>query len=193
MADRYASDPQRSSSWTYTQSDVDTLREQIEQDEAGKRRWLLLLLLLTATALVGAIIWLSTNFALYSSSESEKQRLADENASLKAQLGKCQKELASYVDKEKKQEEAVAKAKESVTRMLPGALGGVNVPAFARQVYESPSSRVEMDSVPPSMLFKNWRATNDTGGTDVYTLVGGNIGGKWVVYSNLIARQSTSQ
>ena len=193
MADKYASDPQRGSSWTYTQSDVDTLREQIEQDEAAKRRWLLLLLLITVAALVGTIIWLSTNYALYSSSESEKQRLADENASLKTQLSKSQKDLSGYLEKEKKQEEAVTKAKESVTKLLPGALGGINVPQFARQVYESPNSRLEIDSVPPSMLFKNWRATNDAGGTDVYTLVGGNIGGKWVIYSNLIARQSTGQ
>jgi hypothetical protein len=193
MADKYESDPQRGSSWTYTQSDVDTLREQIEQDEAAKRRWLLLLLLITAAALVGTIIWLSTNYALYSSSESEKQQLADENAGLKSQLNKAQKDLSGYMDKEKKQEEAVAKAKESVTKLLPGALGGVNVPQFAHQVYESPNSRIEMDSVPPSSLFKNWRMTNDAGGTDVYTLVGGNIGGKWVIYSNLIARQSASQ
>lgn len=192
MADRHSSDPQRSS-WTYTQSDVDTLREQIEQDEAAKRRWLLLLLLLTSAALVGLIIWMATNYALYSSSESEKRRLTDENTSLKAQVSKYQKDLSAYADKEKKQEEAIAKAKESVTKMLPGALGGVNVPAFARQVYESPNSRVEMDTVPPSMLFKNWRATNDAGGTDVYTLVGGNVNGKWVIYSNLVAHQAANQ
>jgi type II secretory pathway component PulL len=175
--------------WTYTQNDVDTLREQIEQNEAGKRRWLLLLLLLTAAALVGAIVLLSTSYALYSSSETEKTRLADENASLKSQLAKSEKELTVYIEKEKKQNEAVAKARESIDKMLSSALGGTNVSGFARMVYESPSSRVEMDRIPPSSLFHNWKMQNEAGGTDIYTLVGGNVKGKWVIYSNLIARQ----
>lgn len=176
-------------SWTYTQSDVDNLREQIEQNEAGKRRWLLLLLVITAGSLVGAIVLLSTSYALYSSSESEKTTLANENAALKAQISKCDKDLNAYIEKEKKQNDAVARAQESIDKMLPGALGGVNVSSFAKMVYESPSSRVEMNKVPPSNLFRNWRAQNDAGGTDVYTLVGGNVKGKWVIYSNLIARQ----
>jgi cell division protein FtsB len=177
------------SSWTYTQNDVDTLREQIEQNEAGKRRWLLLLLLITAAALVGAIILLSTSYALYSSSEAEKTKLTDENKNLKSQLGKCEKDLNIYIEKEKKQADAVAKAKESIDKMLSSALGGVNVSSFAKMVYESPDSRVELDKVPPSNLFHNWKVQNDTGGTDVYTLVGGTVKGKWVIYSNLISRQ----
>ncbi len=182
--------PAPRSGWSYTQSDVDTLREHIQETERVKRRWLFLLLLLTAAALVGCIIWLSTNYAMYAASESEKQKFAEENISLKAQLGKSLKELASFVDKEKKQAETVEKAKQSVSQMLPGALGGANVPAFAKMVYESPNSRVEMDTVPPSMLFRNWKMPNESGGVDVYTLVGGNIGGKWVIYSNLISKQA---
>ncbi len=182
--------PAPRSGWTYTQSDVDTLREHIQETERVKRRWLFLLLLLTAAALVGSLVWLSTNFAMHAASEAEKKKFAEENAGLKAQLGKAQKDLAVYVDKEKKQVETVEKAKQSVTQMLPGALGGVNVPAFAKLVYESPSSRVEMESIPPSMLFRNWKMPNESGGVDVYTLVGGNVGGKWVIYSNLISRQA---
>jgi len=177
------------SAWTYTQNDVDTLREQIEQNEAGKRRWLLLLLLVTVAALVGSIILLSTSYALYSSSETEKIRLADENASLKSQLAKSEKELSVYIEKEKKQNDAVAKAKESIDKMLSSALGGANVSGFARMVYESPNRCVELDKIPPSSLFHNWKVQNDAGGTDVYTLVGGNVKGKWVIYSNLISRQ----
>lgn len=177
------------SGWHYTQNDVDTLREQIEQNEAAKRRWLLLMLVVTVGALVGSIVLLSTVYALYSSHESDKDKVVQENTALKSQFDKVQKELAVYQDREQKQAEALAKAKESVTQMLPGALGGVNVSQFARMVYESPESRVEIDRVPPSSLFRNWRATNDSGGTDVYTLVGGFVRGKWVIYSNLISRQ----
>lgn len=184
-----SSNPSTRSSWSYTQNDVDTLREQIEQNEAGKRRWLLLLLVITAGALVGALVLLSTTYALYSSSESAKATLANENAALKSQLSTCEKDLNVYIEQETKQNEAVARAQESVSKMLPGALGGVNVSSFAKMVYESPNSRVEMNRIPPSNLFRNWKAQNESGGTDVYTLVGGNVKGKWVIYSNLIARQ----
>jgi hypothetical protein len=46
-----------------------------------------------------------------------------------------------------------------------------------------------MGKIPPSNLFRNWKAQNESGSTDVYTLVGGNVKGKWVIYSNLISRQ----
>jgi cell division protein FtsB len=182
--------PASRSGWTYNQSDVDTLREHIQETERVKRRWLFLLLLLTAAALVGAIVWLSTNFAMYAASEAEKKNLAEENAGLKAELSKTQKDLAGYVDKEKRQAESVEKARQSVGQMLPGALGGVNVPAFAKMVYDSPNSRVEMGNIPPSTLFRNWKMPSESGGVEVYTLVGGNVGGKWVIYSNLISRQA---
>ena len=174
--------------WHYTQNDVDNLREQIEQNEAAKRRWLLLGLIVAVGALAGALVLLSTTYALYSSGSGEKEQMTRENTALKAQLDGCRNDLAVYQEKEKKQTEAIAKARESVTQMLPGALGGANISQFARQVYDSPDSRVEMDQVPPSSLFRNWRVQNESGGTDVYTLVGGFVRGKWVIYSNLISR-----
>ena len=68
---------------SYTQSDVDTIREQIEQNEAAKRRWLFLALMITVAALVGVVILMSSSYALYSKSESDKRKLSDENAGLK--------------------------------------------------------------------------------------------------------------
>ena len=59
----------------YNQSDVDNIRDQIEQTESAKRRWLFLVLIISIAALAGAIVLLSTNYALYSSSESEKKKL----------------------------------------------------------------------------------------------------------------------
>ena len=63
----------------YGQSDVDTIREQIEQTEAMKRRWLFMAMIVSIAALIGAIVLLSTNYALYSSSESDKKSLVHEN------------------------------------------------------------------------------------------------------------------
>jgi len=77
----------------YGQSDVDTIREQIEQTEAMKRRWLFLAMIISIAALVGAIVLLSTNYALYSSSESDKKKLAQENAALKSRADQTQQQL----------------------------------------------------------------------------------------------------
>ena len=55
-------------------------------------------------------------------------------------------------------------------------------------VHALPNSKVELDSKPPDKLFRNWKVTIG-GATETYTLVGGFVDGKWVVYSNLVARR----
>src|SRR5438552_18286929 len=77
----------------YNQNDVDTIREQILQTEAMKRRWLLLILIVAIAALAGAIALLSTNYALYSSSESSKKKLQEDNASPKSRADQTQQQL----------------------------------------------------------------------------------------------------
>src|SRR4026208_189084 len=79
----------------YGQSDVDTIREQIVQTEAMKRRWLFLVMIVCIAALVGAIVLLTTNYALYSSSESDKKSLVQENAALKSRVDQTQQQLES--------------------------------------------------------------------------------------------------
>src|SRR5213080_4332117 len=83
----------------YNQSDVDNIRAQIEQTESAKRRWLFLILVICIAALVGSIIWLLTNYALYSASESEKKRLTQENAALKQHVDQLQKDLDTKMAK----------------------------------------------------------------------------------------------
>src|SRR5262245_15216563 len=78
---------------SYTQSDVDTIREQIEQNEASKRRWLVLVLLATLAALIGLAVVLSSGYALYTGSLSEKRRLNDENNALKKAGDQCREQL----------------------------------------------------------------------------------------------------
>ena len=176
----------------YTQSDVDTIREQIVQDQAAKRRFLLLVLAVTAAALAGAVVLLSTSYALYAGSESDKQQLVDENTSLKSRLSDCQQQLDAKNAEEENQAQARAEAQSMISTLVPAVLGdsasGGDVARFARIIYNLPQGRIELDRKPPDKIFRNWRVSTDSA-TEVYTLVGGFVDGKWVVYSNMVARR----
>jgi cell division protein FtsB len=188
------SDTRTHNEWavSYNQSDVDNIRDQIEQTESAKRRWVFLVLVIAIAALVGAIVLLSTSYALYSSSESEKKKLIQENAALKLRADQTQQQLDSKNLQETKEAEARAEAQAKLQTVLPSVLGGTassgEIASFARMVNALPGNRIELDSKPPDKLFRNWRVTVG-GATETYTLVGGVVEGKWVVYSNLVARR----
>ena len=175
----------------YGQSDVDTIREQIEQTEAMKRRWLFMAMIISIAALVGAIVLLSTNYALYASSESDKKSLVQENTVLKSRADQTQQQLDTRNAQDAKQAEERSDAQTKLRTILPAILRGnagpAEVASFARMVNALPNNRVELDSAPPNKLFRNWKA-NAGGVSETYTLVGGFVDGKWVVYSNLVAR-----
>jgi cell division protein FtsB len=174
---------------SYTQRDLDTIREQIEQTESNKRRWLVLALIVTLVALAGAIVLLSTNYALYSSSESGKKKLAEENAALKQRADQTQQQLDAKMAKDNAEAQSRTEAQGKLDKLLPAILndsaGGTEVANFARMVYHMPGGRVELERKPPDKLFRNWKISKGDD-VEVYTLVGGLVDGKWVVYSCLV-------
>jgi cell division protein FtsB len=176
----------------YRQSDVDTIREQIEQTEATKRRLLLLVLIVSIAVLAGAIVLLSTNYALYSSSQSSRKKLESELADLKSRAGQTQQQLDAKIAKESGDAQTRADAQQKLDKLLPSMLndqaGGGEVASFARMIYNLPNRRIELERKPSDTLFRNWRVTTGST-TETYTLVGGFVDGKWVVYSNLVARR----
>jgi cell division protein FtsB len=176
----------------YTQSDVDTIREQIEQNEALKRRWLLLALVVAVGALIGTVVLLSTSYALYARSESDKKILTDENAKLKSDGESCQQQLKTATAAQERETQARTEVQSKLDNLLPAVIkssaSDSEIAAFARMVSQLPYSRVEIDSPPPDKLFRNWKVqTGST--TEVYTLVGGFVDSKWVIHSNLVARR----
>lgn len=182
---------QRDFAISYTQSDVDTIRNQFEQTEASKRRWLMLTLIAIVALFVGAIILLVTSYGLYSSSEADNGRLSEENAGLKTEADQYRNRLNAVTAVQEKASKDSAEAQAKLERLIPVALNpnasGGEISSFARTVYALPNSRIEVAQKPPDKLFRNWKSNGDTG-TEIYTLVGGYVDGKWVIYSNLIAR-----
>ena len=180
--------------WTinYTQGDVDTIRQQIEQTESAKRHWLVLAFIIALAVLAASIALLSTNYALYSSSEKDKKNLVEENAALKARVDKTQQQLDGKTAQETKDAQARAEAESRLSKLMPVVLGekagGGEMASFARMVYYVPNSRVELSERPPNELFRNWKVTTGST-TEVFTMTGGFVDGKWIVYSNLIARK----
>ncbi len=180
--------------WTinYSQGDVDSIREQIEQTESAKRHWLVLAFIVALAVLAGAIALMSTNYALYNSSEKEKKRLADENAALKARVDQTQQQLDGKTAQETRDAQVRAEAESRLSKLMPAVLsgksGGGEMASFARMVYYVPNSRVELGERPPNELFRNWKVTTGST-TEVFTMTGGFVDGKWVVYSNLVARK----
>jgi hypothetical protein len=181
---------------TYTQRDVETIREQIQEEQAAKRRLLFLALIVTAAALVGAIFLLSTSYALYSRSQSAKERLGEDNASLRSQGEECKRLLDTARAKEEKANQIRVQAQEKLDKILPSALasgsGGREAALLAQMVFQMPEHMVELARKPPDTLFRNWRISANAA-SDTYTLVGGFVDGKWVIYSNLVARRRDSE
>jgi len=180
--------------WTinYTQGDVDTIREQIEQTESAKRHWLVLAFIIALAVLAGAIALMSTNYALYNSSEKEKKRLVDENAAVKARVDQTQQQLDAKTAQETKDAQIRDEAQSRLGKLMPavrsGKANGTEMASFARMVYYLPNSRIELAEPPQNELFRNWKVTTGST-TEVFTMVGGFVDGKWVVYSNLVARK----
>ncbi len=179
---------------TYGQRDVDAIRGQIEETEASKRRGLLWALGLSIAALVGAIALLTTSYALYSSSEADKRKLTDENAALRLRADQTQQQLDVATATLAKHSQHKADAQAEFERILPDVLRGNASPgemaSFAQMVHSEASGRLELDQRPPDKLFRNWRSTGGES-PGIYALVGGFVDGKWVVYSNLVARRTT--
>jgi outer membrane murein-binding lipoprotein Lpp len=191
---RQANQPRREWVVTYTQRDVDAIREQIEQAEAAKRYWLVLVLIVTVAALIGAIVLLLTSYGLYARSTSERNRLAEEAATLKSRTDSLQQELDAIKAQQEKDAQARAEMEARLNKLRSAALSSIassrEMGEFARMVYNLPQSRLELTQKPPDSIFRNWKFQSGST-TEIYTLVGGFVDGKWVIYSNLVARRTS--
>jgi len=180
---------------TYTQTDLDMIREQIEMTESSKRRSLLLALLIASAALVAIIVSLGTIYGQYSSSESEKKRLTDENAQLRSTAQQTQQQLdaarAKIEQDAQQRQQAQTKLEKATPPVIRGVASSAEVASFARMVHNLPGARIELDQKPSDKLFRNWK-TSDGKTTEIYALVGGFVDGKWVLYSNLVSKLNKS-
>ena len=191
-----ASHPGNGRTVYYTPNDVDVIREQIIQGESMKRRWLVLGLILATAGLAGTVALLSSSYALYARTEAQNDQLTKQNATTTQRNNEVQQALDALKARDAKQESARAEAQALEQKILSGLPGNAGLSptqgaAFAKAIYQL-GGHVESTSKPPDKLFRNWKVTGDSG-TEIYTVVGGFVDGKWVIYSNLVARKQAAQ
>jgi hypothetical protein len=178
---------------TYTQADIDFIREQIEQTESYKRRGLLLAFLVTLAVLVGALFLLGNVYSNYRSSESNQAKLTQESAALQTNASQTQKQLDAARAALEKEARERAEAQARLEKLLPvvasGGAGPSDIATFARLVNRLPGATVELPGKPPDGLFRNWKLTEGNA-TEMYSLIGGFVNGKWTVSSALISRRN---
>ena len=176
----------------YTQSDVDVIRDQIIQGETMKRRSLILGLILATAGLAVTIALLSSSYSLYAGSKAQAAQLTQENAVTAKRSSEAQQALDVLKARDASQESSKAEATALVQKLLPvgSAVEGVSPVqggALAKAIHQV-GGRVETQSKPPDKLFRNWKV-NTGSSTELYTVVGGFVDGKWVIYSNLVGRR----
>ena len=180
----------------YTQNDVDVIREQIIQGESMKRRSLILGLILATAGLAATIALLSSSYAISARTEAQNNQLTQQNAATTQRSTEAQQALEAMRARDARQESAKGEAQALVQKLFSGVPGNADASAIqggklARAVHQL-GGHVETGSKPPDKLFRNWKVNADSG-TEFYTVVGGFVDGKWVIYSNLVARKQIAQ
>jgi len=191
-----ASQPRTERTVYYTPNDVEVIREQIIQGESMKRRWLILALILATAGLAVTVALLSSSYALYARTEARNDQLTQQGAATAQKNTEVQQALDALRARDARQESAKAEAQALERKVLSGVPGNAGLSpiqggALARAIYQL-GGRVETESKPPDKLFRNWKVNGDSG-TEIYTVVGGLVDGKWVIYSNLVARKQGTQ
>ena len=180
----------------YSPNDVEVIREQIIQGESMKRRWLVLALILATAGLAVTVALLSSSYALYARTEARNVQLTQQNAATTQRNTEVQRDLDALKVRDARQESARTEAQALEQSILSGvpsnaALSPVQGATLARAIHQL-GGHVETASKPPDKLFRNWKVNGDSG-TEFYTVVGGFVDGKWVIYSNLVARKQGAQ
>jgi|GEM_PF-833003 len=173
----------------YTQDHVDMIREQLLAAEAAKRKFLLLLTVVAFLGLVGSLAFLGAKYAQFALAKSELSAAQAENASLKSELQKAKEALQLKEAQEARSKQAIKERDERLSILLPKVLrdeaSGAEIGEFAQLVSSLPDRKIEVERMPPDKLFRNWRVIR--GGTvEIYSLIGGFVQGRWVIYSNLV-------
>ena len=175
----------------YSQQEYDMMRRQTLQIEAEKRAIFRTLLTGVSILLTISLLLLGFLFRRYSQSSSLISEAEARAATAEAQLQQANQELQ---DKRAQLESIAQRAtqrNERINSLVPVAMrkgaSDSEVATLAHAIYESPGHVIELPGIPPNSILRRYRYRSG-GDVRAYVLVAGNVNGKWLLYSNLVAR-----
>jgi hypothetical protein len=172
------------------QQELEMVRRQTIQIESEKRALLRLLLLIVSLLLLVALALLGFTYRSYRQSSGVVRAAELKAEAAESKFQQCDRELQEKKAQLEQSAQTVAQQQERVealkNRVLSQGVSQGEVAEFARLVYLSPRRSVEVPRLPPNALFQRIWRFRAPDQTQVYVLVGGQVDGKPVIYSNLI-------
>lgn len=175
---------------TFSQQEIEMVRRQTIQIETEKRALIRFLLMVTSIALLVTLIALGIVSYLFINGKSTVEEAKVKVAALESKLDQNTKELQDKTAQLEKRAQVAAQHKARFDELIAKAMNQTasytEVGELAKEIYESPQKVVEVQRVPPNSLFKYYKyRTNNQ--IQTYALVPGQVGGKYLIYSNLTA------
>ena len=175
----------------YSQQEYDMMRRQTLQIEAEKRAIFKTLLMGVSIVLTLSLLLLGFLFRRYSQSSSLISA-AESRASLaEAQYQQVNQELQDKRAQLESIAQRTAQRNERVNTLVPAVMrkgaSDSEIATLAHAIYGSPGHVIELPSIPPDSILRRFRYRSG-GEVRAYVLVAGNLNGKWLLYSNLVAR-----
>ena len=175
----------------YSQQEYDMVRRQTLQIEAEKRSFLRTLLTVVSAVLILALILIAFLFRRYSQSSSLIGAAEEKASAADAQYQRCNQELQEKRSALEAQARKVTQRSEQIGLLVPKVINKsaseTEIATLANAIYESPGHSIELPSIPPGKILRRYRYRS---GDQVYSylLVAGAFDGKWVLFSNLMAK-----
>jgi hypothetical protein len=176
----------------YSQQEYEMVRRQTMQIEAEKRavlRWLLMVVTACFALSLLALAWM---YQQYSTADGRVEAAETRASKAETDLKKTSQELAEKKAILDKQAATAAQQNATINSIVPKAVAGLagdgELAALAHAIYESrPTHVIELPRIPPDNILRRYRFRV---GTEVrsYILIAGLVDGKWVLYSNLVAK-----
>jgi hypothetical protein len=175
----------------YSQQEYDMVRRQTMQIEAEKRALLKWVLIVVSLLLAGSVILTGWMFRRYSEAEDLIRNADERRASAENQLRQASRERDELKAIQQKGAATVAQRNavidSTVPKMLAEKATDAELTDLARAINETPQQVIELPGIPPDKVLRRYRARVD-GQQRAYTLVAGEIDGKWRLYSVLVKK-----
>jgi type II secretory pathway pseudopilin PulG len=175
----------------YSQQEYDMMRRQTLQVEAEKRAIFKTLLTAVTIILTISLLLLGYLFRRYSQSSTLISAAEARAAQAEGQFQQANQELQDKRAQLESIAQRTTQRNAQINSLIPVVMrkgaSDSEVATLAHAIYESPGRVIELPGIPPDSILRRYRYRSG-GQVRAYVLVAGNVNGKWLLYSNLVAK-----